>query len=819
MAPFVDSPRVRCWHGAAPHWPAFVILLMVLARAASGSTFDIISGNVDVWNPRGGNSKCLVQMALAVEAYAGSGGGLLFTPPSHDDDLDVFTLTQREVRKGSFLLDGGASASGGLKLTFTGIGDNSTVGTVDGDNISRATEASPWRIVLRYDDSKGLAFLGAFEVKPGGPHSVFLPWSAFSARLLKSGVLWMVKENLNPSLITVAGVSEPQHKSMRVGGEVTRLVLHKAEVSPPMDGVKVPVELDSSGKVFVEQECLCNASCARFRLEYAATRSSGYCTWGTSGGRGVKASNDGSFLDTCLAVLRGPTVRLASGLSKDSCPTWTDSTPGVTAGTWLLATAHAEAFVRVCSGPFFASRLISDMVYSVLISGDLPSAPSRESDEKNTTGFFGPMVGKGISGRNDLRWFSNVSIEECLQKCQDNALCRSVDYGARDSMQGRCYLSTSDRESAWGLYEEWPLFDYYEKPVPVATRGFHGPWKFMGISGRNDLEGFKNLDIDACLAKCQAERRCRSVDFGARGKATGECWLSTGNRRSDPTRFTYWKLYDYYEAPQTAAAPTSLELATSRSEAEKQRLRDLAPQAFDPDSCCSNPVECVKVAIRAGAPLFNIGETLGCYWIYHNAASNLKGCPSINSDGTSWLGTVFRALVAGASATMSPPEAAWVIRGAFDALLAVDACGAKVAEDLSDTDPLLDLLGAAEVESEDVDEVDSFEAFSDDRSQYKSPPPQVIIRYVDEDKSISEEKTFPILIIVILIVVILVIALIVVAYLLVRLRRKKSGGSDVSNPNVVVGRPVEEADDVEVADGTNLSVPVEKDDKTAAKEP
>eukprot|EP00927_Polykrikos_kofoidii_P031611 TRINITY_DN27159_c0_g1_i1.p1 TRINITY_DN27159_c0_g1~~TRINITY_DN27159_c0_g1_i1.p1 ORF type:complete len:842 (-),score=113.48 TRINITY_DN27159_c0_g1_i1:148-2673(-) len=832
---------VRCCFGGSPPWTNLAILTVSFAHAVSGATFDFTAGNSDLWNPRDFDKVCPVAMSVDVEEYTGVGGGLLFTPQSHDFDLDVFTVAQREIPQGSFLLDGGTVASGGLLLTISGLGDMSNENVSDVIAHGNATDASPWRIQLRYADNQNVSFLTAFEVRPGGPRTAYLPWSSFSARVTSDTGIQLFKEQLKPSVVTVVAVSEPQHKSTPTGGEVSRLVLHKAEISTPIDGVKVPVELDSSGNVVVEKECLCNASCARFRLEFVATRSAGYCHFGATGGRGQRAFKDGTFLDACLAVLRGPATRLASGLSMASCPTWTDSSPGAIAGKWLDAAVKAEAFLRVCKGPAVSSRVISDMVYSVLISGGLPEGFTPVQNETMTNGFFGPFAGKAITYRNNLPMWVGDSRDDCLKRCEEDVRCRSVDYGARGPARTTCLLSTADRESAWGLFDTTPAFDYYEKPLPTASLGFHGPWIGMGISGRNDLDKFVDLDVDACLGKCKSEPRCRSVDFGARGEATGECWLSTGDRKSDANRFTRWTLYDYYELPAASAFLTSLEMATARPDDEKEALKARVPLVFDSKACCTEPASCVKAAISVGAKMFNTGEKLGCYWIYHNAASHLKDCPSLNDFGASWLGSVFSASIAGASATTSAPESAWIIRGAFDTLLALEQCDPTVAEDLSVEDPLPYLLEDDDELDEDVEEEDDeneegedveeteedeerpFRKFSNNRSQYKSPARQVVIKYVVKEKDVTEEKLFPVLIVVILVAVVLIIALAISGYLLFRLKRQKSaanvGASNLSNPNVVVGHPVEEMDDAQVVEGTNLSVPAGEDGKATAKEP
>jgi len=77
--------------------------------------------------------------------------------------------------------------------------------------------------------------------------------------------------------------------------------------------------------------------------------------------------------------------------------------------------------------------------------------------------------------------------------------------------------------------------------------GFLGPFEMMGISGYNDLGRHTVAEPAQCAAHCRRDSRCRSFDFGARGRVAGECWLSTANRDSARSAYTRWPLYDYYE--------------------------------------------------------------------------------------------------------------------------------------------------------------------------------------------------------------------------------------------------------------------------------
>merc|ERR1712025_1024219 len=79
------------------------------------------------------------------------------------------------------------------------------------------------------------------------------------------------------------------------------------------------------------------------------------------------------------------------------------------------------------------------------------------------TGFIGPFKGMGISGYNDLGSSKVRDPLECATKCLNDARCRSFDYGARQEVQGECWLSTANRRTAGSAFSSWDLYDYYER--------------------------------------------------------------------------------------------------------------------------------------------------------------------------------------------------------------------------------------------------------------------------------------------------------------------------------------------------------------------
>merc|ERR1712083_221746 len=99
---------------------------------------------------------------------------------------------------------------------------------------------------------------------------------------------------------------------------------------------------------------------------------------------------------------------------------------------------------------------------SVGASGTLPLDGPSSTFSGVVDGFEGPFSGMGISGYNDLGKHMVGGPAECADLCLDTALCSSFDYGARGNVEGECWLSTADRNSAGSAYTEWVYYDYYE---------------------------------------------------------------------------------------------------------------------------------------------------------------------------------------------------------------------------------------------------------------------------------------------------------------------------------------------------------------------
>ncbi|CAK0857783.1 unnamed protein product [Prorocentrum cordatum] len=75
--------------------------------------------------------------------------------------------------------------------------------------------------------------------------------------------------------------------------------------------------------------------------------------------------------------------------------------------------------------------------------------------------------------------------------------------------------------------------------VSGAVDGFEGPFSGMGISGYNDLGKHMVGSPAECAGLCLDMATCSSFDYGARGDVEGECWLSTADRISAGSAYTY----------------------------------------------------------------------------------------------------------------------------------------------------------------------------------------------------------------------------------------------------------------------------------------
>jgi len=201
------------------------------------------------------------------------------------------------------------------------------------------------------------------------------------------------------------------------------------------------------------------------------------------------------------------------------------------------------------------------------------------------------------------------------------------------------------------------------------SQGFAGPFVGWGITGHNDLASFESQTVDSCLEKCLAEPRCRSIDYGARDHAQGQCWLSTKDRLSAASAYsgTKWYLYDYYERSTTATSTDNAVVnAGSMAQALSAERRTELLGSLDMSGCCTDPDSCMTKAIEAGVPIYNSGDALGCFVIYHAVAARFAECEAQSSGLPSARG-LMQAAATTSEMDATPSHAAWRLRRAFDA--------------------------------------------------------------------------------------------------------------------------------------------------------
>mmetsp|Transcript_127406 Transcript_127406/g.231593 ORF Transcript_127406/g.231593 Transcript_127406/m.231593 type:complete len:591 (-) Transcript_127406:81-1853(-) len=208
------------------------------------------------------------------------------------------------------------------------------------------------------------------------------------------------------------------------------------------------------------------------------------------------------------------------------------------------------------------------------------------------------------------------------------------------------------------------------KSSMAHAHDFSGPNVGWGITGHNDLGSYDSETADSCMEKCRANPECKSFDYGARGSVQGECWLSTADRISAASAYSNrWQMYDYYEKVTMSADGEVVNAGSKANDLPAERRTELLqglPSEMQSNTCCDDPKECISKAIQAGAPIYNQGDHLGCYVIYHATAMRLAQCT--NSSG---LFPDARGMMHATAKTSemdhTPSHAAWRLRRAFDA--------------------------------------------------------------------------------------------------------------------------------------------------------
>lgn len=278
--------------------------------------------------------------------------------------------------------------------------------------------------------------------------------------------------------------------------------------------------------------------------------------------------------------------------------------------------------------------------------------------------------------QENARHFLQASqyIEQCLSSHSDD-----VGPAIQDLMKGLLRTDFSAESAP-------------DAPCTAASSaknltGFVGPFVEMGISGYNDLGVTKGITVEACLDLCRANPRCRSIDYGAREKVIGECWLSTANRESAGNAFTGWPLYDYYEVSEDDEATSATNTLSVQTAAEQAALMSAEEQKMLLESaglletdCCKQPSTCINGAIRVGVPKYNGGDVVGCFFVYHEAASRIGECGEKGAIGYPLF--LKAAAITGASGP-SANFGAWQLRRALDIVLASKSgpCGSSFPEE------------------------------------------------------------------------------------------------------------------------------------------
>jgi hypothetical protein len=198
---------------------------------------------------------------------------------------------------------------------------------------------------------------------------------------------------------------------------------------------------------------------------------------------------------------------------------------------------------------------------------------------------------------------------------------------------------------------------------------FVGPFVGSGITGYNDIAYLQGETASSCIDKCRADPRCKSVDYGAREQVQGECILSTADRFSAASAFeNTWALYDYYERASASKDKQAVNSASMAKALPTTRNAELLNGQMQLSDCCANPEKCIDTAIIAGVPVYNGGDHLGCFVIYHAAAEKLGQC-----EGAA-MG-MMQATAKMSEMDAQAGNAAWRLRHAFDSYRALLSMG------------------------------------------------------------------------------------------------------------------------------------------------
>lgn len=177
-----------------------------------------------------------------------------------------------------------------------------------------------------------------------------------------------------------------------------------------------------------------------------------------------------------------------------------------------------------------------DSAEITLVPKNAPSMQYIDGFEANDTG--------GCQGRNELGTSNADDVFKCAEKCDKMHNCVSFEYEKNGK---RCALSSScDRPSLTVNTPNSSNF-WYLKNVD----GYVSHYDTGGCSGRNELGTHNFNTLTQCLAKCDSEDRCVSVEYNKNGKRCAlskTCdrpWRTVNDKNSN--NYLYTREIDNYE--------------------------------------------------------------------------------------------------------------------------------------------------------------------------------------------------------------------------------------------------------------------------------
>eukprot|EP00441_Pelagodinium_beii_P047774 CAMPEP_0197621894 /NCGR_PEP_ID=MMETSP1338-20131121/2323_1 /TAXON_ID=43686 ORGANISM="Pelagodinium beii, Strain RCC1491" /NCGR_SAMPLE_ID=MMETSP1338 /ASSEMBLY_ACC=CAM_ASM_000754 /LENGTH=643 /DNA_ID=CAMNT_0043191467 /DNA_START=16 /DNA_END=1947 /DNA_ORIENTATION=- len=174
------------------------------------------------------------------------------------------------------------------------------------------------------------------------------------------------------------------------------------------------------------------------------------------------------------------------------------------------------------------------------------------------------------ASKNDKGWILRKAFDAVLADLSGQA--RTADSGYPSAVQGAWLPAPGESSDCSSLNESVGTAADLSVDESIGS-SFEGPFEGKGISGYNDLGQYFVDNPSECAEKCRQLSQCRSFDYGAREKVSGECWLSTANRASAGAAYTTWTLYDYYERSSDPSDSNSDIISPTSSETEDMTFK------------------------------------------------------------------------------------------------------------------------------------------------------------------------------------------------------------------------------------------------------